>query len=245
MEPNTREATGESPSGPLFNLTLASGSLWVPCPSPFFSRMMHAPTDCGGMLSRKYGFYHFKCAAPVKPDGAIFKTCVQTQLQTFLSLPLIVVSLEHTPSPPQVFSTVSRSGCLPGGSPWLGEPCLSRRTSEAQQVKGDIVFWTPAKRPWESNMALPLNCGILQKFRSTHFSEKQKTPCEDNLFSMCLINSRHPRSSRPTMLLSARSLFWEQMFEPVQQEQASCPPCVTSHLSYFLGSQSKAPLSFS
>lgn len=166
-EPNTRETTGESPPGPVFSLVLTSGSLWVPCPSPFFSRMMHAPTDCGVSLSRNYGFYHFKCAAPVKPDRAIFKTCVQTQLQPFLCLPLIAVSPEHTPSPPEVFPTVSRSassGCLPRGSPWLDEPCLSRRTSEAQQVKGDIVFWPPAKRPWESNMALPLDCGILQKF---------------------------------------------------------------------------------
>lgn len=50
---------------------------------------------------QKVWFLSFKCAAPVKPDGAIFKTCVQTQLQTFLSLPLIVVSLEHTPLLPK------------------------------------------------------------------------------------------------------------------------------------------------
>lgn len=158
---------------------------------------------------QKVRLYHFKYVALGQNRQGHFQNSVQSISKHSVSLCGCLSQKRHPFIPKPLYCSVLSSlwlaGCLLG-STWLAEPCLSRKACKTQQVKGGIVFWPPARRSWETNVTFPLEYGVLQKYRNTHFSEKQKTPSEDCLFSMYLRNPRQSKSSRPTMVLSSRNL---------------------------------------
>lgn len=136
---------------------------------------------------QKVQLYHFKYVALGQNRRGHFQNSVPKQLQTLFPSHGCLSQKRHPflPKPfcRSVLSFLWLADCVVG-SAWLAEPCLSRKASKTQQVKGGFVFWPPAARPWETTMAFPLECGILQKYRSPHFSEKQKTCSGDSVFNV-------------------------------------------------------------